>query len=112
MTYGNVLTLLHRLGYIQSPSEHELFKGNHTESLKKAYQFWQYISNGMTATLENFFIIVCAIEKISISSQEIVKAVAMFVNYLCRKSTSFKMDTPEQPEFRFIVGRPSHAFGV
>lgn len=112
MTYNNVLVLLNRLGYVQAPSEQELFRNNQMESLKRAYQFWGYVATKGTATLENFFVMVCAIEKIGVGVGEITKAVALFVNYLCRRSVSFKMGTPEQPEYRFIVHKPSLAFGA
>jgi hypothetical protein len=62
LTYSNVLALLHRLGYIPQPTESELIQGSHSDSLKKAYHFWLYVSaDELTATLENFFVLVCAI---------------------------------------------------
>lgn len=34
----------------------------------------------------------------------------MFVNYLCRRSISFRIDPPEQPEFRWILSRGNRTF--
>lgn len=104
--------LLHRMGYLPHPTEGELVQFGHTDSLKKAYQFWLYVSaDELTATLENFFLMICGIEKIHMEAQDISKAINLFVNYLCRKSVSFRMDPPEPPEYRWIMQRTGRTFG-
>lgn len=103
MSYGGVITLLHRLGYVQCDGEKEMFKRNHLETLKKVYQFWEYFKG--ENSLERFLVLVCAIEKVKIDYKEVTKAVGMFVNYLCKKSVVFRVELPENPEYRFIVNK-------
>jgi hypothetical protein len=46
-----------------------------------------------------------------VDAPDIARAIAMFVNYLCRKSTSFQMDPAEPPEYRWILPRSGRTFG-